>query len=83
VHGLQVHRCAHSYAPPDQWLNILQLDAKDGVYSEIAVAQSPEWTPEMVLKRGLDILDFLERRWAISFGGREKRVQFLNLNFMP
>lgn len=30
MHGLQVHRRAHSYAPPDQRLDILKFNAKAG-----------------------------------------------------
>jgi hypothetical protein len=54
----------------------------NGSYSEIAVAQVVEWTPEAVLTRGLEILDFLEQRWAVSFGSRWQKIQFLNLDFM-
>jgi hypothetical protein len=53
-----------------------------GSYSEIAVARNEDWTPEAVLSRGLDMLDFLERRWRIHFGPRAEKVRYLNLDFM-
>jgi hypothetical protein len=54
----------------------------NGSYSEIAVAQYADWTPETVLERGLAMLDFLEERWQVSLGKREEKVRFLNLEFL-
>ena len=54
----------------------------NGSYSEIKVAQLLDWTPETVLKRGMEMVRFLESRWDISFEGRKERLQFLNLEFM-
>jgi Protein of unknown function (DUF1524) len=54
----------------------------NGSYSEIDIAQLPDWTPETVLRRGMEMVKFLERRWDISFEGRRERLQFLNLEFM-
>jgi len=54
----------------------------NGSYSEIAVAQTLSWTPNAVLKRGLEMLEFLERRWLISLGSNEEKIQFLNLEFV-
>ena len=54
----------------------------NGSYSEIAVAQFAEWTPEAVLKRGLDMVRFLENRWNISLGSHLEKKQFLRLEFM-
>lgn len=53
-----------------------------GSYSEIAVAQVPDWTPRTVLDRGLMMLDFLEVRWQISLGSRSEKLKFLNLEFL-
>jgi hypothetical protein len=53
-----------------------------GSYSEIAVAQSPDWTPQTVLARGLAMLDFLESRWLVSLGSHNDKVKFLNLEFL-
>ena len=54
----------------------------NGSYSEIAVAQSPDWTPTTVLERGLEILKFLEDRWQVSLGERASKVQLLGLDFL-
>jgi uncharacterized protein with ParB-like and HNH nuclease domain len=53
----------------------------NGSYSEIAVAQFPDWTPESVLERGLEMLTFLESRWDVSLGSREEKLKLLNLDF--
>ena len=53
-----------------------------GSYSEIAVAQFPDWTPQSVLDRGLATLDFLELRWHVSLGALDEKVKFLNLEFL-
>jgi hypothetical protein len=54
----------------------------NGSYSEIAVAQFMDWTPEAVLRRGLAMLDFIELRWDISLGTRADKVGLLNLEFL-
>jgi hypothetical protein len=54
----------------------------NGSYSEIAVAQLPDWTPFFVLDRGLSMLDFLELRWQINLGSREEKIRLLNLQFL-
>jgi uncharacterized protein with ParB-like and HNH nuclease domain len=53
-----------------------------GSYSEIAVAQFDNWTPETVLLRGLTMVDFIETRWNISLGTRADKVKLLNLEFL-
>jgi hypothetical protein len=54
----------------------------NGSYSEIAVAQFPDWTPETVLERGLAMLHFLESRWDVSLGTRGEKLELLNLGFL-
>ncbi len=39
----------------------------NGSYSEIDVAQNEEWTSDEILKRGIEMLDFLGLRWEIDF----------------
>lgn len=53
----------------------------NGSYSEIAVAQYSDWTPESVEKRGLEMLSFLESRWSVSLGTPEAKLKLLNLDF--
>jgi hypothetical protein len=54
----------------------------NGSYSEIEVSGESDWTPEMVLKRGLRLLDFMEQRWNVKFANHASKLQFLYLKFM-
>jgi hypothetical protein len=54
----------------------------NGSYSEIAVAQNADWTPKEVLERGVEMLDFLEKRWSISLGSRADKIELLRLEFL-
>jgi hypothetical protein len=54
----------------------------NGSFSEIAVAQLADWTPERILDRGLTMLDFLEARWKVSLGTRAEKLKVLNLEFL-
>lgn len=54
----------------------------NGSYSEIQVAQAPNWTPEQVLRRGVQMLEFLEQRWHVSLGSEEHKVYLLRLEFL-
>lgn len=54
----------------------------NGSYSEIVVAQASDWTPEAILKRGLEMLEFLEGRWSISLGSQSDKIRFLYLDFL-
>lgn len=54
----------------------------NGSYSEIVVAQYEEWTPEIVLKRGLEMLAFLENRWNVHLGSHEEKLKLLSLEFL-
>jgi hypothetical protein len=40
----------------------------NGSYSEIEIAQENKWTPKCALKRGMDLLEFLEKRWEVTLG---------------
>ncbi len=53
-----------------------------GSYSEIAVAQQEDWTPELVLRRGLEMPDFLEIRWGVDLGTRAQKLRYLGLDFL-
>lgn len=53
-----------------------------GSYAENEIAMYDEWTPEMILKRGLKLLDFLEERWNLQLGDRSRKVRLLGLEFL-
>ena len=52
----------------------------NGSVSENEVAQCPDWTPEEIAKRGLELLDFMESRWKIVLGNREYKLKILHLD---
>jgi hypothetical protein len=54
----------------------------NGSYSEIRVAQYPDWTPSAVRSRGLEMLAFLEERWGVSLGTEQDKLRFLMLDEM-
>jgi hypothetical protein len=55
---------------------------RNGSYSEIEVADSTDWTPQEILKRGHKMLDFLEKRWRIKLGGPIEKAKILGLDFL-
>jgi uncharacterized protein with ParB-like and HNH nuclease domain len=52
-----------------------------GSYSEIQVAGKADWTPSEILKRGLTLLEFMEKRWNIDLGEVDQKKKFLGLDF--
>ncbi|WP_019412820.1 DUF262 domain-containing protein [Paenisporosarcina sp. TG20] len=55
----------------------------DGSHSEIEIAAYPEWNADAILKQGLVLLEFMERRWNIKFADVESKKDMLFLNFLP
>ena len=53
----------------------------NGSYSEIAVAQASDWTPEAILKRGLEMLDFLRAGGAFLWAPNRIRYNFCTWSF--
>ncbi|MCI9247338.1 MAG: DUF262 domain-containing protein [Clostridia bacterium] len=53
-----------------------------GSKSEIEVSREKEWTPEAILKRGLDIVDFMQREFEFIFANKAEKIKFLGLDFM-
>ncbi len=53
-----------------------------GCYAENEVASLAEWTPATVLSRGIKLLEFLEERWDIKLGDRDKKSYVLGLEFL-
>jgi uncharacterized protein with ParB-like and HNH nuclease domain len=54
----------------------------NGSFSEIDVAQHQVWTPIEILQRGLDMLDFMEKRWDIVLGDNDFKKKLLHLEFL-
>jgi hypothetical protein len=53
-----------------------------GCYAENEVSKVNEWTPEEILKRGMVMLSFMEKRWGLEFGNDSQRKSILGLDFM-
>ena len=50
-----------------------------GCYAENEVSGFNEWTPQIILDRGLKLLDFMEERWDIPLGNKIQRLSLLGL----
>ncbi len=53
-----------------------------GSRSEQVVANNLEWTPDIILSRGLDILKFIEKEWEFKFPNLAEKKKVLGLDFM-
>lgn len=53
-----------------------------GSRSEQKVAKYDEWTPESILNRGLEILNFIENEWEFKFPNLAEKKKVLGLEFM-
>ncbi len=54
----------------------------NGSYSEIEVSENTDWTPFEIMKRGMSLLEFMERRWELNLGSKENKLELLHLSFM-
>lgn len=54
-----------------------------GCLSEIQVAMEEHWDAMQILKRGIDLLTFMERRWSLSLGSAQDKMDLLGLSFVP
>ncbi|WP_236180348.1 DUF262 domain-containing protein [Pseudomonas mosselii] len=59
-----------------------QVGYSYGCLSEIQVSMSPDWNAIQILRRGIYLLEFLERRWNLKIGDTSKKVSLLGLNFV-
>ena len=53
-----------------------------GSFSELEIAQFPDWTPSSILQRGMKMLRFVEKRWAVTLGNDEDKKSLLGLGFL-
>ena len=53
-----------------------------GSFSEIELTNHKEWTAVEIFHRSVNLLKFMEKRWGIDFGGIDKMVTFINLDFV-
>lgn len=55
---------------------------ENGSHSEMQVAKNEEWTAKQILDRGIEMLDFMEKRWDFKFKSKRDKVDLLFLNFL-
>lgn len=53
-----------------------------GCYAENELAKESDWTPQHIRERGLKLLAFMEKRWALQLGDEKEKVTMLNLDFL-
>jgi hypothetical protein len=63
----------------------LRIGYLKGSHSEIKVSQNANWTPVEILKRGLDLIDFMQLRWDIKFDNDDEKNKAIakRLLFLP
>ena len=55
----------------------------NGSYSEIEISQPPVvWDPDQIKQRGLNLLNFLEKRWNIQLGDDSIKLKLLHVDFL-
>lgn len=59
-----------------------QVGYSYGCLSEIQVSMCKDWTALEILKRGVHLLEFMEKRWSIKIGDVEKKANILGLSFV-
>ena len=53
-----------------------------GCYAENEVAKATDWTTQEILKRGIKMLGFMEKRWGLELGDDSQKKLMLGLDFM-
>lgn len=55
---------------------------EDGSHSEIEVSRSSDWDAKSILRRGMKLLKFIEKRWNIRFKDEEQMINLLHIYFV-
>ncbi len=53
-----------------------------GSFSENEITEYKDWTAISILDRGINLLEFVEKRWSIKIGDRTKKIEYLGLEFL-
>ena len=53
-----------------------------GSFSELRIALNDEWIATDILRRGFDLLKFLEDRWGIQLSDVDAKTRLLKLGFL-
>ena len=59
-----------------------QVGYRYGCLSEIQVSHETDWTAVHIVKRGVQLLTFMEQRWGLQIGDVQKKVEVLGLGFV-
>lgn len=51
-----------------------------GSLSEIQVSEFDDWTPDQIIQRTVELLEFMERRWRIQLGDSKKKLSAVGLD---
>lgn len=54
-----------------------------GCYAENEAVKENDWTPEVILSRGIKLLTFMQKRWGIDLGDDSFKKSCLGLDFLP
>jgi len=54
-----------------------------GSYAENEAARELDWTPEVILERGVALLGFMQKRWGIDLKDDAFKKTILGLDFLP
>jgi len=61
---------------------VLRNGYSNGSCSERLVNEEENWDAEAILERGLALLSFIERRWDVTLGDEDFKLQLLNIEFL-
>lgn len=59
-----------------------QVGYRYGCLSEIQVSMRENWDAKEILRRGIYLLEFMERRWKLKLGDPAKKAEILGLKFV-
>ncbi|TCJ17070.1 DUF262 domain-containing protein [Flaviaesturariibacter flavus] len=66
----------------DEKGNQVRMGYHNGSHSEIEVSMKPIWSANEIMERGIDMLDFMERRWDLRFESVNDKLELLNISFL-
>lgn len=69
-------------AKKDDQGKIIRNGYSNGSHSEQEVASLSDWNSEEILKRGITLLKFMEKRWQIRFGSEKDMMDLLHIDFL-
>lgn len=59
-----------------------QVGFRYGCLSEIQVSINEQWSAKEILRRGIYLLEFMERRWNVHLGNSKNKLAILGLEFV-